>query len=732
MAGDERDAEGGGLDDHLAGALGGAGGGGPVTLVEVLSARLVEETRREVSVATRAVGELAGRIGQLEHDLAHVRHLVEHAEAHPPPVAVEALRAEMAALRSSVDGLVRDGARGGEPVPVAAAAPEPVDLSPVTEALGAGLAGLRMAVEELVRSVAGAGAAPPAPDLGPVTQAVGARADELRALLDEIAERVVGRAGTADVQELGERLAGHVATVQARVDELAGAVATPPAPPPPPDLAPVTEGLTALRARLDELAAAVATPPAPPDLAPVLEVVEQQGMGHRAAIEGLTRALADDHEAMVAQVDAHMQPLRPVVTAVEELQSRLEAMAGEQREQVAGAVDRMVAAVEANRATVEERLAAVAALGERTDAVAALVTQLGEQVGATRNELARWGDPETRQAEVQQVMGAVEAATSRLETRMQAQADGVDAGVAAARAALDELRVELRNELTGAAGFAGQTARLEELQAAVTATQESVVAVGADAVSRTQAVQQSVQDSVAAVRAEADGRSQAVQQSVQQSVEAVQQAVEQARSEMAGRAQATEAAVTAATERLGEQLRAAVEAVGTAVADLRTVLDERGPVPELERALTVLTEIRWDVEATQERVNEVDRKMGGMRGDLADTAQLTHAGFQAAEAVSAGLTALARLERRLDADLDAMTRQLDALAAAVELSVTAAGRPRETVTRDQVAERVSQRLTRYREVAAGVRDAVREDFRRRRGGGELGPGRAAPGEGQRR
>lgn len=72
------------------------------------------------------------------------------------------------------------------------------------------------------------------------------------------------------------------------------------------------------------------------------------------------------------------------------------------------------------------------------------------------------------------------------------------------------------------------------------------------------------------------------------------------------------------------------------------------------------------------------------------------------------------MERRLEVELDDVSRKLDALAAALQLAVTtqtvgqasSAGQP---ASRAEIAARASERISHYRDVLGGIADAVRKD-----------------------
>lgn len=168
-------------------------------------------------------------------------------------------------------------------------------------------------------------------------------------------------------------------------------------------------------------------------------------------------------------------------------------------------------------------------------------------------------------------------------------------------------------------------------------------------------------------------------------------------------------------------VRAAIEQLALDVEALKAIGRKAASADELSRVTTGLTAVGHDVEAAQQRLLELDRKVGGVRDELSHAALASTSMFQAAEAIQLMAQAIAGLEHRLDAGLDQLGRRVDSLASAVGIS--AARHDDDDDLRARAAENVTERISRLRDLAAGVGDAARTELRRRRHQPELGEGK---------
>jgi len=172
-------------------------------------------------------------------------------------------------------------------------------------------------------------------------------------------------------------------------------------------------------------------------------------------------------------------------------------------------------------------------------------------------------------------------------------------------------------------------------------------------------------------------------------------------------------------------VRATVDGVKTGLDLLRTVVTETSATGELQRVAGAVADVGRDVRSTVDRVDHLDRGVTALRSDVASTAGVAHATFQAADAVAAAVSAVNRLERQLDVELDDLGRRIDLLTSIVTETHDDSRHDHNGPTRERVASSVSERLSRVREVAAGVSDAVKGERQRLRQRGRSTPPAAA-------
>ena len=174
-------------------------------------------------------------------------------------------------------------------------------------------------------------------------------------------------------------------------------------------------------------------------------------------------------------------------------------------------------------------------------------------------------------------------------------------------------------------------------------------------------------------------------------------------------------------------VRAAVEQLTTEIEAVKAIARKAGTADELSRVATGVTAVGHDLEAAQQRILELDRKLGSVHDEVARGPPRPPT-YQTVEAVQMMAQAIAGLERRLDADLEQLGRRIDSLASALGSGAAGGGPPSGELTpgtdddaRLRAAETVVERISRLRDLAAGVGDAARSEMRRRHS--ELGEGK---------
>ncbi|MCU1463521.1 MAG: hypothetical protein JWO37_3596 [Acidimicrobiales bacterium] len=166
-------------------------------------------------------------------------------------------------------------------------------------------------------------------------------------------------------------------------------------------------------------------------------------------------------------------------------------------------------------------------------------------------------------------------------------------------------------------------------------------------------------------------------------------------------------------------VEAAVAKLDADLDAVRLLVAQASRAPDVARLLSDVTLLRQEVSATQDRLQGVDRTLIAFRADVSGTTD-AQSMFRVSEAVAATATAIARLERRVGVGLDELRDLIERGAhAAAPPPAQPAPAPRALPaapgeTRERVAGQFSDRLSRIREAAAGVSDAVRAERARRR------------------
>ncbi len=395
-----------------------------------------------------AVVELARRVASFEPVLTDLRLRVEAGE----PEASQHVLDRVEVLQEGVTVLSRR-------------------LDEVTDGIERALASIEQSSGELAGELDALGAR--------VDAAAGIGAvDEVRAAVDALAERPTG----------DPELANIVAALSARVDELAGAVADRSA------RSELTDAIAAVTGRLDELERASQTR---------ADAAELESM--RASVEGLEQQLASRAEAAAldelrgttAALQAALDDLatRPqadpgLATQLEELTSRIEALAGTD---ALAAVQAAVEEIAGRPAGDPELSARLDELSARLDdalsaldgrATAEAVDSLRQSMDDVAGRLGSFASAD----ELASLRGAIEELSSRsgetpqlleelagLASRIEALAAGGGSGVADAElerrldhvvSRLDALHARIE-EVASAEAPAPDTARIDELRAAI-------------------------------------------------------------------------------------------------------------------------------------------------------------------------------------------------------------------------------------------------------------------------
>lgn len=481
---------------------------------------------------------------------------------------------------------------------------------------------------------------------------------------------------------------------------------------------------------------------------------------------------ADEAELPVAQPVEEPAPvpavdLEPVQAALASLMDRLGTVAASVADLSAAAPGAHLAALAIGLAPIEARLSTIAsaledrevstgggpvtspapvdlsAVEARMASIESVIGAFGgplvERLGALQEAIeAHHGDPEAASrlealAEgLERLREPLDARLQRLDTALQSSAAPLEARLAQLEQAVSRLAEPIE-------------ARLVRLEQAASLASTAVAAIAPRLASGADSVRQEVahlREATAAESATTQAALNRLAESVTATVETATTTTVEASAIAAEARDVLETQVpplVTAVEAVRSRLDDLVTSVGMRVAPIeQAVRDTRADVSRTRDEAAVgtgettrrfdqlasgLSRLGHEVEVTQQRMIDLDRKIGVLRSDLAEDDRVARAVYQAAEAMTKMAAAVETLDRRLDAELDTVGRRLDSMATAFSGLVDELTPEEAPDVRARTADTVAQRLNRLRDMAAGLSDAARSELRRRRGGqNQIGPG----------
>jgi hypothetical protein len=559
----------------------------------------------------------------------------------------------------------------------------------------------------------------------------------------------------ADVQDAGssqgDRIDARLGQLALRLEVIEQALLLRP---PEVDLSPVLDAVRELRADASAWPAA----DGPADLQPVLQSlkrIEQVAARPVVDLRPVLDAIAD-LRGWPAD-DAPTPDLSPVLSAI----ARLEAIATEPVDlsEDFDPVTAEVRTLQAGLDDLRERVDALAARPAPTIDEGALGGALREQLGWVAEALADIRRLAGRAADSVPVVDAMRAqlqatdlapilaavAELRDATRT-ADLDGVVAAVTALRqevrppdlAPLTEALAAMRAELPGIVDPRPLVHRIEgridALEAGLTERDRRLI-VDADRLVRIDEVLPRVADALGELPSRLASLTSGVDQAVVRAeampalVTSIREAVLAVDQQITLDRQATDA-----LERAVGNIETTLTATRTAFGELRIAVERLTGVVAERPAPAVAPEVTVDLEPVERSIADLSARVGTVAEIHAALERLAatppgSVDFGPVEKVLRSLAddsdrrtqrtadAVANLERRLELELDDLGRKLEGLAAVMRVAMTTtppvgAGAGADDA-RARAAATVSERLNRYRELAAGAADAVRTEVKKR-------------------